>query len=111
MRGKVKYDPPRYMTVGTCARQMIETEEERKEGVYSGESLAIGAARVGGKEEIFVASTLRELCDADEKLGKPLHSLVLLGRRVHELEHEFVRESAVDKENWDRIWKAEYHQS
>jgi diphthine methyl ester synthase len=37
-----------------------------------------------------------------------LHSLVLLGRRTHELESEYVREFAVDKEGWDMIWKRDY---
>ncbi|KAL2015659.1 hypothetical protein VTK56DRAFT_5058 [Thermocarpiscus australiensis] len=107
-RGKKIYEPPRYMSVGTCARQMLEIEEEKGQGVYGPDSLAIGAARVGGKTEKFVAGTLKELCDADDLLGPPLHSLVLLGRRTHELEHEFLREFAINKETWDRIWKTEY---
>lgn len=107
-RGRIVYEPPRYMTAGTCARQMLQVEEERGEGVYGPDSLAIGAARVGGKGQTFVAGTLREICDADEALGGPLHSLVLLGRRTHELEHDFVREFAVNRETWDRIWKADY---
>ncbi|KNB04097.1 diphthine synthase [Fusarium oxysporum f. sp. lycopersici 4287] len=85
-----------------------EIEDERKEGVYPKDSLAIGAARVGGKTEKFVAGTLEELCSTDEELGPPLHSLVLLGRRTHELELDYVRQFAVDKEKWDRLWKAEY---
>lgn len=107
-RGRLIYEPPRYMTVGQCAQQMLEIEEERKEGVYTKNSLAIGAARVGGKTEKFVAGTLEELCSADEELGPPLHSLVLLGSRAHDLERDYVREFAVDKEKWDRIWKEEY---
>ncbi|KAF4126826.1 diphthine methyl ester synthase [Geosmithia morbida] len=107
-RGRLIYEPPRYMTVGQCAAQMIEIEDERKEGVYTRDSLAIGAARVGGKTEKFVAGTLEELCGADEELGPPLHSLVLLGRRAHELESDFVRQFAVDKDKWDRVWKEEY---
>ncbi|KAK3954293.1 Diphthine synthase [Pseudoneurospora amorphoporcata] len=107
-RGRKIYEPPRYMTVGTCAQQMLEIEQEKQEGVYGPESLAIGCARVGGKTEKFVSGTLKELCDADDLLGPPLHSLILLGRRTHELEHDFVREFAIDKENWDRIWKADY---
>ncbi|KAK0636589.1 tetrapyrrole methylase [Bombardia bombarda] len=107
-RGRLVYEPPRYMTVATCAQQMLEIEEEKGEGVYGPESLAIGAARVGGLTEKFVAGTLRELCESDEALGGPLHSMVLLGRRTHELEHDYVREFAVDKENWDRIWKKDY---
>ncbi|EKJ73947.1 hypothetical protein HYE68_003492 [Fusarium pseudograminearum] len=107
-RGRLVYEPPRYMTVGQCAQQMLEIEEERKEGVYTKDSLAIGAARVGGKTEKFVAGTLEELCSTDEELGPPLHSLVLLGRRTHELELDYVRQFAVDKEKWDKIWNAEY---
>lgn len=113
-RGRKIYEPPRYMTVGQCASQMLEVEEIKKEegegkhGVYGEESLAIGAARVGGKTEKFVSGTLKQLCDADEELGGPLHSLVLLGKRTHELEHDYVREFAVDKEVWDRIWKRDY---
>lgn len=107
------YEPPRYMTVGQCASQMLEIEEmkraEGKEGgVYGEESLAVGAARVGGRTEKFVSGTLKQLCDADEELGGPLHSLVLLGKRTHELESDYVREFAVDKEEWDRIWKRDY---
>ncbi|KAI1800372.1 Diphthine synthase [Daldinia bambusicola] len=107
-RGRKIYEPPRYMTVGQCAQQMLEVEEDKKEGVYGPDSLAIGAARVGGREEKFVAGTLKQLCDADEALGPPLHSLVLLGRRAHELERDYAREFAVDKETWDTIWAKDY---
>lgn len=102
------------MTVGQCASQMLEIEEMKKgdgeegAGVYTEESLAVGAARVGGRTEKFVSGTLKQLCKADEELGGPLHSLVLLGRRTHELESEYVREFAVDKEGWDKIWKRDY---
>ncbi|KAF5670861.1 diphthine synthase [Fusarium heterosporum] len=107
-RGRLVYEPPRYMTVGQCAQQMLEIEDMRKEGIYTKDSLAIGAARVGGKTEKFVAGTLEELCSTDAELGPPLHSLVLLGRRTHELELDYVRQFAVDKEKWDRLWNAEY---
>lgn len=107
-RGRKIYEPPRYMTVGQCAEQMLEVEEKRGEGVYGEESLAVGAARVGGKTEKFVSGTLRELCSCDGALGGPLHSLVLLGKRTHELESDYVREFAVDKEKWDTVWKRDY---
>ncbi|KAI1470540.1 Diphthine synthase [Daldinia caldariorum] len=107
-RGRKIYEPPRYMTVGQCAQQMLEIEEEKKEGVYGPDSLAIGAARVGGRDEKFVAGTLKQLCDADEALGPPLHSLVLLGKRAHELERDYSREFAIDKEMWDTIWAKDY---
>ncbi|KAK8080254.1 hypothetical protein PG997_008072 [Apiospora hydei] len=108
MRGNKVFEPPRYMTVGQCARQMLEIEEEKGEGVYGPDSLAIGAARVGGRNEKFVAGTLKELCDSDDALGPPLHSMVLLGRRAHELERDFARGFAVDKETWDTLWARDY---
>jgi len=107
-RGRMIFEPPRYMTVSQCAQQMLEIEEEKKEGVYGPDSLAIGAARVGGKDEKYVAGTLEQLCDSDELLGAPLHSMVLLGRRAHELERDYAREFAVDKELWDKLWAEEY---
>ncbi|KXH44283.1 diphthine synthase [Colletotrichum simmondsii] len=107
-RGRRVYQPPRYMTVGQCAAQMLEIEEDKKEGVYTPDSLAIGAARVGGKTEKYVAGTLKELCDTDEILGGPLHSMVLLGRRAHELERDYIREFAVNKETFNKSWAADY---
>lgn len=107
-RGRLIYEPPRFMTVSQCAQQMLEIEEERKEGVYGPDSLAIGAARVGGVSEKFVAGTLKELCDSDDALGPPLHSMVLLGRRAHELERDYAREFAVNKESWDKLWGEHY---
>lgn len=103
------YQPPRYMTVGQCSEQMLEVEKERLAGVCGDDALAIGCARVGGSSEKFVSGTLSELAEkADEILGGPLHSLILLGRRTHELESDFVREFAVDKEKWDIICKRDY---
>lgn len=105
-RGKKVFEPPRYMTVAQCASQMLETEEERQEGVYGPDSLAIGAARVGAKDQKLVAGALRQLSEID--LGKPLHSLVLLGKRTHDLEREFIREFAVDRVIFDSIWRRDY---
>ena len=105
-RGRKVFDPPRYMTVAQCASQMLETEEERQEVVYGPDSLAIGAARIGAKDQKLVTGTLGQLREAD--LGKPLHSLVLLGRRTHDLEREFIREFAMDIDVFDQIWRRDY---
>lgn len=105
-RGRKIYEPPRYMTVAQCASQMLEIEGEKKEGVYGEDSLAIGAARVGSKEQKMVCGTLKELCEVD--LGAPLHSLVLLGTRTHELERDYIRAFAIDGATFDQSW-AKYH--
>ncbi|EGD91237.2 diphthine synthase [Trichophyton rubrum D6] len=105
-RGRKIYEPPRYMTVAQCAEQMLETEAERKEGICGPESLAIGAARVGAVDQQLVVGTLEELTKVD--LGKPLHSLVLLGTKTHELERDYIRRFAVDTATFDNIWKKHY---
>ncbi|KIW94051.1 diphthine synthase [Cladophialophora bantiana CBS 173.52] len=105
-RGRKIYEPPRYMTVMQCARQMLEIEEEKKEHVYAKDSLAIGCARVGADDQQFACGTLGELCDID--LGAPLHCLVLLGKRAHELEKDYIKKFAVNEETFEGSWK-KYH--
>lgn len=102
-RGRKVYEPPRYMTAAQCAQQMLEIEDERKEGVYGDESLAIGVARVGSTDQKMVSGTLKQLCDVD--LGPPLQSLILLGSRRHELERDFIRPFAVEARTFDESWQ------
>lgn len=101
-RGKVRYEPPRFMTVAQCAQQLIETEEELQQGVCGPDALAVGVARVGAEDENIVAGTLEELTSSD--LGRPLHSLVVIGSRVHDLERDFLRDFAINKETFDQAW-------
>lgn len=105
-RGRKVYQPPRYMTVAQCASQMLEIEDERKEQVYAPDSLAVGAARVGSKEQRLACGTLQELSQAD--LGPPLHSLVLLGKRAHDLERDYIQAFAIDEETFNASWTKYY---
>lgn len=105
-RGRKIYEPPRFMTVAECASQMLEIEDSRGEGAYHRRSLTIGVARIGSKDQTIVAGTLEELSTAD--LGQPLHSLVLLGRRTHDLERAFIREFAVNTDVFDAVWTEDY---
>lgn len=105
-RGKVVFEPPRFMTVAQCARQMVEVEDDRGEGAYTAKSLAVGAARVGAKDQRFVVGTLEQLVEVD--LGGPLHSVVLLGKRTHDLEREYLRAFAVDDAVFDQVWEENY---
>ena len=88
-RGRKIYEPPRFMTVAQCASQMLEIEKERGEGVCGPLNLAVGVARVGAGDQKMAAGTLEQLSGID--LGAPLHSLVLLGKRTHYLERDFIR--------------------
>lgn len=105
-RGRKIYEPPRYMTAAQCARQMLETEDERSEGIYGSDSMAVAVARVGAEDQRIVSGTLQQLSDVD--MGPPLHSLILLGYRVHELERDFIRTFSVDVEVFDSVWQRNY---
>ena len=108
-RGRKIYEPPRFMTVAQCASQMLETEKSEGEGLCQGKRLAVGVARVGARDQRMVAGTLEQLSQVD--MGGPLHSLVLLGRRTHYLERDFVRDFAIDREMFDEVWGELYEEN
>lgn len=108
-RGRRIYEPPRYMTVAQCAQQMLEVEEDRKEGICAPDRLAMGAARVGAPDQKLVVGTLTEL--AEVEMGAPLHSVVLLGRRTHDLERDYIRQFAVDQATFDASYAKYYGKS
>ncbi|GAA5801245.1 diphthine synthase [Helicostylum pulchrum] len=105
-RGRLIYEPPRYMTVNEAVEQLLEIEEKRDEGICKPDSLAIGCARIGTDTQKIVAGTLEELVNVD--FGGPLHSLVLIGSRMHEMEAEFVKEYAYNLDTFNAIVKRDY---
>ncbi|THV06159.1 Diphthine synthase [Dendrothele bispora CBS 962.96] len=106
-RGRKIYEPPRYMSVPQAVSQLIEIESIRKTGTLNPDTtLAVALSRVGGGDENqrIVAGTLSELSQQQpEMYGEPLHSLVIVGKRLHHLEVEYAEDFAVDKENWRSI--------
>jgi len=108
-RGRKIYEPPRYMSITTAVSQLVETEANRQQGILNPEStLAIALSRVGGGQdnERIVAGTLQELLDHPaESYGQPLHSLVIVGKRLHYLEVEYASEFAIDSQTWKAVAK------
>jgi len=105
MKGRKIYEPPRYMSVPTAVSQLMEVESIRKSGVLDiDRTLVIALSRVGSqteREQRIVCGTLSELDKQDPALfGQPLHSLVIVGKRLHPLEVEFTEDFAVDKTSW-----------
>jgi diphthine synthase len=86
-RGKKEYEPPRFMSCATCARQMLEVEEARDEKVYGPDSMCVAVARMGQDDELIKTCTLKEMCNID--MGGPLHSMVLVGE-THPLENDML---------------------
>ncbi|KAF8489683.1 tetrapyrrole methylase [Gautieria morchelliformis] len=110
-RGRKIYEPPRYMSVPVAVEQLLETESGRMNGMLSPhDTLAIALSRVGGgDEQRIVAGTLQELHDADERVfGEPLHSLVIVGKRLHHLEVEFAQVYAQSHDTWRDVARRVY---
>ncbi|KAJ1958482.1 diphthine synthase [Dipsacomyces acuminosporus] len=105
-RGRLIYEPPRYMTVNQAAEQLLEIEDKRQEKAYTGETLAVGVSRLGSDDQVIKAGTLSQLLSVD--FGKPLHSLVIVGSRLHLLEAEIMRANAVDLEELNLVLKRDY---
>ena len=89
------------MSIATACEQLLEIEEEQGLGICSASALAVGLARVGADDEKIVAGTLEELKDVD--FGGPLHSLILVGKNVHELEVEYLRGFIVNEKALERL--------
>lgn len=105
-RGRKIYEPPRYMSIPQAASQLVEVEEVRATGILRPEStLAIALSRVGGEEEQrIVCGTLAELLTQPaEVYGQPLHSLVIVGKRLHHLEVEYTEAYALNRETWRQV--------
>lgn len=112
IRGRKIYEPPRYMSIPQAVSQLLEIESLRDQKVLSpNATLAIALSRVGGDvgDQRIVCGTLEELSQQPpEVLGEPLHSLVIVGKRLHHLEVNYAQEYAVNKETWRRVASQEY---
>jgi diphthine methyl ester synthase len=111
IRGRKIYEPPRYMSIPIAVAQMLEVEARRQTGTLSpADTLAIALSRVGaGSEQKIVCGTLSELAAMpEERFGKPLHSLIIVGRRLHHLEVLFAEEWAPEGSRWREVARSVY---
>ncbi|PVU86590.1 hypothetical protein BB560_006651, partial [Smittium megazygosporum] len=105
-RGRKIFEPPRYMTTNQAISQMLEVEQLRNEKAYSEDTVAVAVARIGSDSEKIVAGTLKQLEKVD--MGEPLHSLVLVGKRLHVLEADILRGFADSLDELDVVLKRDY---
>lgn len=68
--------------------------------------MAVGVSRIGSIDQKIVAGSLKQLASVD--FGPPLHSLVLLGHRIHILEIEYLRAYAFDIETFDILVQQQF---
>jgi diphthine synthase len=101
--GRTRYLPPRFMTVSQAALQLIEAETTMQQHAYDIErTLCIGLARVGQTTQTICAGTLVELSSSVDVFGPPLHSLIITGGPLHDLEWDFVKQFLLPKSNYQR---------
>lgn len=100
------------MSIKQAVSQLLEIEAIRQEGILSpNETMAVALSRVGGGEanERIVCGTLAELVShPSEAFGMPLHSLVIVGKRLHHLEVEFTEEFALNRQTWRAVASGAY---
>lgn len=97
-RGRLVYEAPRYMQIDTACQQMLEIGEKNEWLAYTASTPCVGILRLGLPAQAFKAGSMAELAEYDA--GAPLHSLIVLGRQVHELELEFLKAFALDAGTW-----------
>lgn len=74
---------------------------------YNEDTLAIGIARLGSyTDQVLKAGSLKQLATQD--YGPPLHSLVIVGNRMHVLEADYMRRYVVGREEFDQILEQDY---
>jgi len=90
LRGKPIYEAARYMNCSTAAEQIISILNEKPNNLINSQTLCVGLARLGCTTQSIFAGTLVDMRDkSDQKLGSPLHSMVIVGR-CHPLELTFL---------------------
>lgn len=104
-RGRLIYEPPRYMDISTAAEQLLEIEELRQEQAYTPETPCVAVSRLGSPTQKFHAGTLKQMAEYDA--GEPLHSLIMLGRQVHDLELQYLYQFVADRELFRKLVEAD----
>ena len=75
------------------------------------QTLAIALSRMGTPDQRLVSGTLAELAEiSEEEYGGPLHTVVVVGKRLHPLELEYAGQFAVGGEEgqWWKVGKEVY---
>ncbi|XP_060536845.1 diphthine methyl ester synthase [Cylas formicarius] len=90
---KKEYMPPRFMSVSEAANQLLKIIENRRVKEVpeiSSQSLCVGLARVGMDDQKIIVCTLEDMTGID--LGRPLHSLIIVGPSLHPIEEEYLEQ-------------------
>jgi len=82
----IRAEERRYMTVKEALESLLSMEEEKKQGIVTPETLAVGVARAGAEDVTVKAEKVRNLAGFD--LGGPPHVLIFPADKLHFMEAE-----------------------
>ncbi|KAF8324877.1 tetrapyrrole methylase [Cantharellus anzutake] len=127
-RGRKIFEPPRYMSPAVALEQILEAVSnsplvsqtkgfESQQSYHKGppkvlspsHTLALTLSRVGTPHQGIKAGTLSDLeklCEED--FGPPLHSLVIVGSRLHPVEVRYAGKWAIEGGSWERVAREVY---
>ena len=77
-----------YVSVGEAVERLLEAEERVGRGVLDGDTLMVGAARIGWEDQLILADRAEHLAKTD--FGRPPHVLVVPGN-LHFMEAEALK--------------------
>lgn len=79
----------KFMTVNDAIDYLLKLELKLTGKVFTRDTLCIGVARLGAKDQLIKAGTAKDLAKVD--FGKPVHCLIVPGT-MHFMEEEFVQQ-------------------
>ena len=98
----IRADENRYMTVNEGLEYLLKVEEERKEGIITEDTIAVGIARAGSNKPLVRADRIKNLINED--FGGPLHCMIIPGD-LHFMEAEYlVKICGAPEEILDNQW-------
>ena len=77
-----------YVSVGEAVERLLEAEERVGRGILDGDTLMVGAARIGWEDQLILADRAEHLAKTD--FGRPPHVLVVPGS-LHFMEAEALK--------------------
>ncbi len=85
----LKPEENRFMTINDAIDYLLKLELRLNRKVFTSDTLCVGCARIGAKDQLIKAGAAKDLQNID--FGKPVHCLVVPGR-LHFMEEEFLQQ-------------------
>ncbi|MGV8141426.1 MAG: diphthine synthase [Candidatus Woesearchaeota archaeon] len=82
-------DEQRYMTINEAIKYLLHIEHNRRENIFTEDTLCIGCARVGSNDFKIKVGKAKDLLHED--FGRPLHCLIIPGA-MHFIEEEALKQ-------------------